>query len=186
MRIPNTKLVILVALLAVWALLVVFRHPNTIPVPPKHPGSGRSPAGKPLAQEEGLPRLKLELLRTSRGTYPPEAQDIFGSPPAPTAVASLGPGAPAPAAPPGPPPPDPFQEAMKQLRYVGYLQDGQRVLAFIVQGPQVHIVGVGDTFSGRFHVQAIQGDAVLLSSLGGDKQARLPLAGRAATPPPRP
>jgi hypothetical protein len=58
-------------------------------------------------------------------------------------------------------------------------------MAFIVQGQQLYTVEAGGTFLGRFRVQAVQEDAVLLSSLGGEKQARLSLATDAAAPPRR-
>jgi Tfp pilus assembly protein PilP len=82
-----------------------------------------------------------------------------------------------------PPPPDPFQEEAKQLRYVGYVEDGPRMMAFIIRGPEVYTVEAGATISERFRVQTITEDAVLVSSPTGEKQARLPLAASVAAIP---
>ena len=46
-------------------------------------------------------------------------------------------------------------------------------------------VEVGATIAERFRVQTVTEDAVLLSSIGGDKQVRLPLAVDAAPAPKR-
>jgi hypothetical protein len=66
---------------------------------------------------------------------------------------------------------------------VGFLQSGDKATAFIVQGTDVHTVEVGATFLGRFRVQAVTEDAVLLASVAGDKQVRLPLAVEAGAAP---
>jgi hypothetical protein len=120
--------------------------------------------------------LKTDLLELPRPAYPPEVQNIFGTPPPP-------PQPPQAAVTPAPPPPDPFQEEARRLRYVGFLEAGSSKLAFIVQGQEVHTVGAGATFSARFRVEAVTEDAVLLTSLDGEKQIRLPLAADAGSRP---
>jgi hypothetical protein len=183
------NLLILLALVGAWALILAFRSPwgssarTDVRVAPAT--SPRTPA----AQDGGLPRLKRELLNLPTPAYPSEVQNIFGtalSPPRPAqaGVAPPGAGGP-PGAVPGPvaPPPDPFQEEAKQLRYVGYVEDGPRIMAFIIRGPEVYTVEAGAAISERFRVQTITEEAVLVSSPTGDKQARLPLAAGAAAVP---
>ncbi len=172
------KLLILVALLGVWGLLFVFRAPRT--TPPKPAAGGVATARRTVAQGAGLPRLKRELLDLPSPAYPAEVHNIFGSPPPPAPVeASVTP------VPAGPPPPDPFQEEAKRLRYVGFLRAGEVAVAFIVHGPEVHTVEVGATLLGRFRVQSVTEDALLLSSVTGDRQIRLPLSPEAGAAPKR-
>lgn len=166
------KLLILIALLAAWGLLFVFRAPRATPPKPDARGAVAAPARRTAAQGGGLPRLKRELLDLPPAAYSPEAHNIFGTaPPTPGPLQAAVTAVPA-----GPPPPDPFQEEAKRLRYVGFLQAGEKAMAFIVQGPEVHTIEVGGTLLGRFRVQAVTEEAVLLSSVTGDKQVRLPLA----------
>ena len=179
MRSQQTKLLILVALLAVWALIFGFRSPWQSPASPPAPGPA-APARTPLAKGPDIPRLKTDLLKLPPTTYTPETQSIFGSPPPPPpppprSAASAGP----PAVPP-PPPPDPFQEEAKRLRYVGFMRRADRATAFIIQGQEVHTLDIGATLGNRFRVQAITEDAVLLTSPSGDKQVRLPLVATTA------
>jgi hypothetical protein len=175
------NLLILIALLGVWGLFLTLRPPWSPPAKPEVRTAPATPPRMPMAQGGGLPRLKKELLDLPRPAYPPEVPNFFGSPPPPppspvqVAVAP-------PAAPPAPPPPDPFQEEAKRLRYVGYLQAGEKAMAFVTQGSQVYTVEVGSTISERFRVQAITEDAVVLSSVAGDKQARLPLTPEGPAP----
>lgn len=183
------NLFILIALAGTWGLILVFRSPWGPSAGPEIRATQSKPLRQPAAQGGGLPRLKRELLDVPPPGYPPEVQNIFGTPPPPPppplpAGAAGAAGGPAPV-PVGPPPPDPFQEAAKQLRYVGYLEAGQKMMAFIIQGPEVFTVEVGATISERFRIQAITEEAVLLSSPTGDKQARLPLATDAAVAPRR-
>jgi hypothetical protein len=69
---------------------------------------------------------------------------------------------------------------------VGFLRRADdKATAFIIQGQDVQTLEVGATLGGRFRVQAITEDAVLLTSASGDKQVRLPivaLTGSPATP----
>ena len=175
------KILMLVALVGAWGLIFAFRSPWGTPGKPSVRGSAAAPARRPAAQGGGLPRLKTELLHLPPAAYPPEVHNIFGTAsPAPGPLQAAV--APVPAGPGQPPPPDPFQEEANRLRYTGYLQAGDKMMAFIVQGPEVHTVEVGTTLLGRFRLQAITEDAVLLSSVGGDKQVRLPLAAEAPAP----
>ncbi len=178
MRSPKRNLYLLVALVCVWGLVFAFRSPRaTEPRREVRAGVERPPRA-PAAQGGGLPRLKTGLLDLPRPAYPPEVQNIFGTPPPPPRPPQAAVQGPA------PPPPDPFQEEGKRLRYVGFLDAGKAKLAFIVQGQEVHTVEVGATFATRFRVQAITEDAVLLSSPDGEKQIRLPLAPDAGSRPP--
>lgn len=177
------KLLILIALLGAWGLVYALRSPWGTPARPEVRGSRPASARTPAAQGGGVPRLKTELLRQPVPSYAPETHNIFGTPPPPPPRPSQA--AAAAAAAPAPPPPDPFQEEAKRLRYVGFLQQGDRAMAFIVQGPVVHTVELGATLLGRFKVQAVMEDALLLSSLSGDKQVRLPLAVEAGAAPRR-
>ena len=181
------NLLILVALLAVWGLIFGFRSPwkaSVSPPAPRSTATGRTPG----TRGEDLPRLKAELLRLPPPTYIPETQSIFGTPPPPPPppppprpAVAVGP----PAVPP-PPPPDPFYEEAKRLRYVGFLRRAdEKATAFIIQGKDVQTLEVGATLGGRFRVQAITEDAVLLTTPSGDKQVRIPivaLPGSTATP----
>jgi hypothetical protein len=176
------NLIILITLLVAWGLIFAFRAPWRSPVRTEVRTTPATPLRMPAAQGGGLPRLKRELLHLTPPAYPPEVQNIFGSPPPPPPPqAAVTP----PLAPAGPPPPDPFQEEAKRLRYVGYLQAGEKAMAFITQGAEVHTVEVGATISDRFRVQAITEEAVLLSSLSGEKQARLSLSPEAGAAPKR-
>ncbi len=143
-----------------------------------------------------MPRLKAELLDLPRPPYPSEIHNIFGAPPPPpppppSAARPAGPVGAAAAAPPPPPPPDPFVEEAKQLRFVGYLRTGSALTAFIVRGQEIHSLDVGNMLQGRYKVQAITEDEVVLASPQGDKQVRLAIvpagtAGRPAPPAPTP
>jgi hypothetical protein len=175
------KLLILIALLGAWGLVYALRSPWGTPARPEVRGSAPASVRTPAAQGGGVPRLKTELLRQPVPAYVPETHNVFGTPPPPPRPSQAA----AAAAPPPPPPPDPFQEEAKRLRYVGFLQQGDRAMAFIVQGPVVHTVELGATLLGRFKVQAVMEDALLLSSLSGDKQVRLPLAVDAGAAPRR-
>lgn len=175
------NLIILVGLLVGWGLIFAFRSPWGSPAKPQPRGNAGATARRPAAQGGGLPRLRKELLDPPRPGYPTEVQNLFGSPPPPPPPAQAA----VTASPPPPPPPDPFQEEAKRLRYVGYVQAGEKGMAFIVQGRDVYTVEVGSTFLGRFRVQAVTDDAVLLSSVTGDKEARLPLVPEAGAAPKR-
>jgi hypothetical protein len=184
MRAHTGKLVLLIALLGLWAALFALRQS---PSPPARTAPPRSTAGAPGG---GLPRLKTELFRLPPPVYTRETQNIFGEPPPPSgpsqaaaaAAVAAAPAAAAAAA--GAPPPDPFLEGAKGLRYVGYLQRGSAMTAFIVQGQHVYTLAVNGTIEGRYQVRAIAKDSVILSSVGGDKQVRLALT-QGGTPPPR-
>jgi hypothetical protein len=171
-------------LLVVWGLIFGFHSPWQTPVspPPSHPSAtGRMPAAK----GGDLPRLKTEILRVPQPAYTPETQTIFGTPPPPppppppprpAASAAV------PAVPP-PPPPDMFYEEAKRLRYVGFLRRADdRATAFIIQGQDVQTLEVGATLGGRFRVQAITEDAVMLTSPNGDKQVRVPIVALTGSP----
>jgi len=170
MDLQNKRLLILMALLGAWALIFAFRPPWGTASRREVRAAAERPARGPAAQGGGQPRLKTGLLDRPRPAYPPEVQNIFGTPPPPPRPPQAA------VTPPAPPPPDPFQEEAKRLRYIGFLDAGGAKLAFIVQGQEVHTLGVGATFSARFRLQAVTEDAVLLSSLDGEKQVRLPLA----------
>ncbi len=179
MRSTRAKVLLLVALVALWALILVFRKPGE---PPPRAGSAQAPARTPRAASGGgLPRLKTELLKAARPPYPAEVHNIFSSPPPPPPPVQAA-GAAGPAAPP-PPPPDPFHEGAKQLRYVGFLKWGDTATAFLVRGQEVHTVAVGGLVGGQFRVVEVGEDNVLLGSPAGDKQVRLPIAGEGGTSP---
>ncbi len=177
------KLLLLVALLAVWGLTFGWHRPGPAPTSRAQSpvGRERAPETAPAAKASALPRLKTELLQRETPAYTPERQNIFGTPPPPpppppapvTAAAQ-------PAAPPPPPAPDPFQGEAAGLRYVGYLDARPRLTGFIMQGTDLYTVEAGATIAGRFRVQTITEDAALLSSLSGDKQVRLSLVGTPA------
>lgn len=176
-RSPKRNLYLLIALVGIWGLVFAVRSPwETASRREVRAGTDR-PVRAPASQGGGIPRLKTGLLDLPRPAYPPEVQNIFGTPPPPPPPPQAA------GASPAPPPPDPFQEEGSRLRYVGYLDAGKSKQAFIVQGQEVHTVEVGATFSARFRVQAITEDAVLLSSLDGVKQIRLPLASDAGSRP---
>jgi hypothetical protein len=172
------NLLILLTLFGIWGLIFAFRSPWGGPVKSQPRASAGTAPRTPPAQGGGLPRLKKELLALPHAAYPREVQNFFGAPPPPppqqTAVAA-----------PQPPPPDPFQEEAKRLRFVGFVEGGDKAMAFITRGPEIFTVEVGSTFLERFRVQAVMEDALLLSSVSGDKQVRLPLAGEAASAPKR-
>ncbi len=192
MDLRKRNLLILLGLVGAWALILAFRSPWGSPARTGvRPTPGTSPHVS-AAQDVGLPRLRRELLNLPSPAYPQEVQNIFGtasptSRPAQAGVAPPGAGGPPGAVPAAvaPPPPDPFQEEAKQLRYVGYVEEGPRMMAFIIRGPEVYTVEAGATISERFRVQTITEEAVLISSPTGDKQARLPLAADAVAAPKR-
>jgi hypothetical protein len=184
------NLLVLAALLGVWGWLAFFRAPAPAPPAARAPRPSAAPGARaPRSQEGELPRLKTELLPKGQPDYPAEVQGIFGSPPPPppppVKVAAT---PPPPAAPPPPPPPDPFQEEAKRLRYLGFLQDGQRMTAFIARGSEVFVAEAGRTFADRFKLAAVTEEAVLVTTPAGEKQVRVPLATPAAggAPPPAP
>jgi hypothetical protein len=178
----RTKVLILVALLAVWASAVYLRRLPEPPVRSEPP----QPVGRTArtAAPGGVPRLRADLVNTPRAPYPSEVQNIFSQPPPPPPQPVLPAGGPAAA--PAPPPPDPFQEEAKQLRYVGFLQAGNAATAFLVRGPEVYTVPVGGMVAGRFRVMDVREDSVLLGSPAGDKEVRLSLTGEAGAALPRP
>ncbi len=177
------NLLILLTLFGIWGLIFAFRSPWGGPVKSQPRASVGTSLRTPPAQGGGLPRLKKELLVLPHPAYPPEAHNLFGTPPppppSPQQIAAAA------AAAPQPPPPDPFQEESKRLRFVGFVEDGDKAMAFITRGPEIFTVEVGSTFLERFRVQAVTEDAVLLSSVSGDKQVRLPLVEEAASGPKR-
>jgi len=180
------NLIILIALMGAWGLIFAFRAPWGSSTKSQPRASVGTAPRTPPTQGGGLPRLKKELLALPHPAYPPEAQNFFGTPvPPPPSPQQIAAAAAAAAAAPPPPPPDPFQEEAKGLRFVGFVQDGGKAIAFIIRGSEVYTVAVGSTFLGRFRVQALTEDAVLLSSVSGDNQVRLPLAGEAAAAPKR-
>lgn len=175
MRSARTKLVVLVALLAVWAAIVFLRQPGE---PPVRTGPAQSDTRAPRAATRGgaIPQLRTDLLAVARAPYPADVQNIFSTPPPapPPPVNSAGPAMLAAA--PAPPPPDPFQEEAKQFRYVGFLRSGNANTAFIIRGQEVHTVPVGAMLGERYRVAEVQDDGVVLTSPAGDKQVRLSLA----------
>ncbi len=163
------------ALLGLWGFLLLGRQPPAASV-----GGVPSARARELETESPprLSRLKLELLDLPREPYSPETKSIFGvrpPPPPPPPVR------PVEIARPAPPPPDPFQEAAKQLRFVGFLQTGEGPTALISQGTDLHIVAVGETVAARFQVQSVTEEGVVLTSPDGDKHVRLVL--KEAPPP---
>jgi hypothetical protein len=174
------NLIILIALIGAWGLIFAFRSPWGSLVKSQPRASVGTAPRTPPAQGGGLPRLKKELLALPHPTYPREAQNFFGTPPPPPPPPQQ-----TVAAAPQPPPPDPFQEEAKRLRFVGFVEGGDKAMAFIIRGSEIFTVEVGSTFLERFRVQAVTEDDVLLSSVSGDKQVRLPLAGEAASAPKR-
>ena len=177
------NLIILGILLGLWGLVFAFRTPAKAPTRTEVRSASttpRTPRASGPAQGGGLPRLKKELLDLPRASYSSDVHNVFGSPPPRPAQAAL---TPPPSSPPAPPPPDPFQEEAKRLRYVGFLQAEEKTMAFIVQGTEVHTVEVGATLLGRFRIQTVTEEAVLLSSVSGDKQVRLPLLQDAGASP---
>jgi hypothetical protein len=173
------NLIILIALIGAWGLIFAFRAPWGGSAKSQPRASVGTAPRTPPAQGGGLPRLKKELLALPHPAYPGEAQNFFGTPPPPPPPQQTV------AAAPQPPPPDPFQEEAKQLRFVGFVEGGDKAMAFIIRGSEIFTVEVGSTFLERFRVQAVTEDDVLLSSVSGDKQVRLPLAGEAASAPKR-
>lgn len=183
----HTKLLILAGLLLVWVLIFGFHSPWQSPVSPPT-SSPTATSRTPAAKGVELARLKTDLLHVPQPAYTPETQSIFGTPPPPPppppparpAVVAT----PPPVAP--PPPPDMFYEEAKRLRYVGFLRRADdKATAFIIQGQDVQTLEVGATLGGRYRVQAITEDAVMLTSPNGDKQVRIPivaLTGSPATP----
>lgn len=178
----NRNLIILIVLLSAWGLVLVFRSPWGGPAGPQSQVTAAANPRIPAPQAAGITRLKRELLNLPRAGYPSDMHNVFGDPPPPPRPAPTAATAPPPASPP-PPPPDPFQEEAKRLRYVGFLQADMKTMAFIVQGTEVHTVQMGETLAGRFRVQAVTEEAVLLSSVSGDKQVHLPLAPDAGAGP---
>ena len=170
----KTKVLILIGLLVVWGLMYGFgttwQSPTTAPAP----GPVAAPKRTPARPGQDLPRLKTELLDVPLPTYVPETQSIFGTPPPPPPPPRPVAAAPPPAVP-LPPPPDPFQEEAKRLRYVGFLRRPDRSVAFIIQGQTINTLEIGETLAGRFRVQSITEEAVMLTSPNGDKQVRIPL-----------
>jgi hypothetical protein len=185
------NLFILIALVGAWGLIFVLRSPWVSSEKTEVRETSAASPRKPAASGDTFPRLKRELLDIPPSAYPKEMQSIFGTPPPPpppplsAAAAAAAGAAGAPPTAPVAPPPDPFQEAAKQLRYVGYLEAGQRMMAVRTLGPEVYTVEVGTTISGQFRIQTITEDAVLLASPSGDKQARVPLVADAGVAPKR-
>jgi hypothetical protein len=184
------NLILLAALLAVWGLVMVSRGPGSRPpIPPGSPSPNPSSTRMPRVQGGAVPRLKTELLQRSLSAYPEEVGGIFGSPPPPpppppVKVAAPPPPPAAPPAPPPPPPPDPFQEEAKRLRYLGFLQAGNTMTAFIARGSEVFTAEPGQTVAEHFRIKAITEEAVLLTDPSGEKQMRLPLAPSSGSGPP--
>ena len=172
MRSARTKVLILVALLGVWALIVFLRWPAAAPLRPG-PAQTEARAQRTAAGGGGMPRLRTDLLKAPRAPYPADVQNIFSTPPPPAPPPPQVAGTGGPTPPPAAPPPDPFQEEAKQLRYVGFLRSGSATTAFIVRGQEVHTVPVGEMMGGRFRVLEVQDDSLLLGSPTGDKQVRL-------------
>ncbi len=171
----NGRRVLFVVLVCLWGLILMTRWPSHQPsaVP-----AAVSPSAKALGSPTGvlppLPRLKRELVDLPHAPYIPETTSIFAvrpTPPPPVRPVEVV----RPAAPPPSPPPDPFQEAAKQLRFVGFMQAGETVTALISQGSEVHIVAVGETLAGRFRVASVTEESVLLTSPEADRQVRLSL-----------
>lgn len=179
MQSTRAKILVLVALVALWALILVYRSSGK---PPLRAGSDQPRARAPRAAAEGaVPRLKTELLKAARPPYPSDVHNIFSNPPPPPPAQAVGAAGPAgPAAPP-PPPPDPFQEGAKQLRYVGFLKWGDNATAFLVRGQEVHTIQRGELLGGQFRVVEVGENDVLLGSPTGDKQVRLPIVGEGGT-----
>jgi hypothetical protein len=73
---------------------------------------------------------------------------------------------------------------VKRLRYVGFLQAGNRMTAFIIRGTEVFTVEAGTIFANRFKLAAMTEDALLVTTPSGEKQVRVPLAPMASGGPP--
>jgi hypothetical protein len=174
------NLLILLTLFGIWGLIFAFRAPWGGSVKPQPRASVGTAPRTPPAQGGKLPRLKKELLALPQPAYPRELQNFFGTPPPPPPPPQQ-----TVAAAPPPPPPDPFQEEAKRLRFVGFVEGGDKAMAFITRGPEIFTVEVGSTFLERFRVQVVTEDAVLLTSVTGDKQVRLPLTEEPASAPKR-
>ena len=182
MQFRKRNLMVLLGLLAAWGLVFVFRSPWRAPTRLQPRVTAAANPGVSAPRGAGIVRLKKELLDLPRASYSSDVHNVFGSPPPPPRPAPVAVTA-SPPAPAPPPPPDPFQEEAKRLRYVGFLQAGEKTMAFIVQGAEVHTVEIGATLLGRFRIQAVTEEAVLLSSVSGEKQVRLPLSPEAGTSP---
>jgi hypothetical protein len=95
-----------------------------------------------------------------RRAFPERAANLTPAPPrpakAPKQVAKAPP-EPAPVEPVGPPP--------LPFAYVGKLADGKERYAVLSQGQQVFVVRAGDSLLGRYRVEAVKDDQVLLLNL---------------------
>jgi len=123
MRSARMKILILAALVGIWALIFGLHRPDEPVGTSLPPQTGARPVRTVAGPSANIPRLKAELVNLPRAPYPSEVQNIFSvppPPPPPPPQVLTAPGATQPA----PPPPDPFQEEAKQLRYVGFLRSG--------------------------------------------------------------
>jgi hypothetical protein len=179
MRSTRMKVLVLVALLGIWALIFFgWRRSADPPTTRTAPAPTASRAARaPGAPAGTISRLKTDLANLPRAPYPADVQNVFTAPLPPPP-----PPPPGPAARPGPPPPpvDPFQEEARQFRYIGFLQSGKVSTAFLVQGQEVHTVPVGELVGGRFRVVEVREDFVLLAPPGGGQPIRLSLGGEGA------
>lgn len=176
----RNKLIVLAALLGLWAVIALGRSPSPAP-PHEAAGSANAKDRRGVSikiKGETLPRLKLELFAATDKPYIPPQVNLFpvpAPPPEPPVAAAQ----PAVAPPPSPPPPDPFLEAAKQLRFVGFLKSDRGTAAIVTQGTQLYIASRGDSVAERFRVVSVHEDTVTLASPEGDKQVRLALASAA-------
>lgn len=171
MQTTRARLLLLLALLGVWILVFGLRSPG------RRAGAPAAARGAPAAAAQparAVPRLKRELIDLPRAAYPTEVHNIFAAPPTPPSAPVPASGGPALAVP-LPPPPDPFVEEAKQFRFVGYLKSGPSLTAFITRGQEIHSLGQGEVLLGRYRLQAVSENDVVLASPQGDKQVRLPL-----------
>jgi hypothetical protein len=180
----RTQLLVLVALLGAWALVFALRTPAERRTPRPAASAAARPAAKP--QHPSSSGLRLELLDAPRPPYPREVRNIFGTPPPPPPPPPPAKLPPVQAAPqvtaPAPPPPDPFVEEAKQFRFVGFLRSAGALTAFISRGQEIHSLQTGAVLHSRYRIQSISEEDVVLASLQGDKQVRLPIAAASAAP----
>lgn len=181
------KRLLLLGLVGVWGAIFGLRALFSPPAPhPAPPPAAAAAARRPAPAGGALPRLKLELLDAPQPPVPSQIQNIFGHPqpppPPPTPAAQAAAAAAAAAAQAAPPPPDPFQEEAKRLKYLGYIEQGQKTSALILQGQDVQMIPVGELFANRFKVKTVEDDALVLTSPDGTKEARLLLAPDAPRP----
>ncbi|MBI5599566.1 MAG: hypothetical protein HY890_07485 [Deltaproteobacteria bacterium] len=146
---------ILIALAIIWVFIVIYTIYSLRG--PKEEYQKALPGARPerTSVAGDMPRVRLELSGKKAPVYEGVKKDIFSPlapPPAPPKPATVVEAA---EPPPPPPPPTPLELFVREVKFLGFLEKGEKKTVFLGRGADVFVVKSGDVIDTRFRIGEI-------------------------------